>query len=88
VELFPTQIRRASMVHPLPLGNGWFGGSLPLIAITASTWATTTFGTGTIYTGLIYPIFVFVVTWIAAVVSSTRPGITASTPTSTRRDQD
>ncbi|WP_437575574.1 hypothetical protein [Sorangium sp. So ce887] len=53
------------MSIPYPLGNGWFGGALPLIVITASTWATTTFGTGTIYTGLIYPIFVFVVTLIA-----------------------
>ncbi|MEO8183331.1 MAG: MFS transporter, partial [Deltaproteobacteria bacterium] len=32
VELFPTQIRYTSMSVPYHLGNGWFGGFLPLIA--------------------------------------------------------
>jgi MFS family permease len=66
VELFPTQIRYTSMSIPYHLGNGWFGGFLPLIAtaVTSSAWATSTFGEGAIYTGLIYPIAVCVVTVI------------------------
>jgi len=66
VELFPTRIRYTSMSLPYHLGNGWFGGFLPLIAtaVTASGWATATFGSAAIYTGLIYPIFVCVVTLI------------------------
>jgi MFS family permease len=66
VELFPTRIRYSSMSLPYHLGNGWFGGFLPLIAtaVTASDWAKETFGSGAIYTGLIYPIVVCVVTLI------------------------
>jgi MFS family permease len=66
VELFPTRIRYSSMSLPYHLGNGWFGGFLPLIAtaVTASAWAKETFGSGAIYTGLIYPIGVCVVTLI------------------------
>jgi MFS family permease len=66
VELFPTQIRYTSMSIPYHLGNGWFGGFLPLIAtaVTSSLWAKETFGSGAIYTGLIYPIAVCVITLI------------------------
>jgi MFS family permease len=66
VELFPTRIRYSSMSLPYHLGNGWFGGFLPLIAtaVTASAWAKETFGAGAIYTGLIYPIFICIVTLI------------------------
>ena len=64
VELFPTSIRYTSMSLPYHLGNGWFGGFLPLIAtaVTTSAWARNTFGAGAIYTGLIYPIAVCVMT--------------------------
>jgi len=64
VELFPTKIRYTSMSLPYHLGNGWFGGFLPLIAtaVTASTWARETFGAGAIYTGLAYPIAVCLLT--------------------------
>ncbi|HWO08830.1 MAG TPA: MFS transporter [Polyangiaceae bacterium] len=64
VELFPTRIRYSSMSLPYHLGNGWFGGFLPLIAtaVTASDWAKETFGKGAIYTGLIYPMFICLVT--------------------------
>jgi len=64
VELFPTKIRYTSMSLPYHLGNGWFGGFLPLVAtaVTASSWAKNTFGGGAIYTGLIYPITVAMVT--------------------------
>ncbi len=66
VELFPTNIRYTSMSIPYHLGNGWFGGFLPLIAtaVTASPWALSTFGEGAIYTGLIYPIGVCLVTLV------------------------
>lgn len=64
VELFPTKIRYTSMSIPYHLGNGWFGGFLPLIAtaVTSSTWAHDTFGAGAIYTGLLYPMAVCLVT--------------------------
>jgi MFS family permease len=64
VELFPTSIRYTSMSLPYHLGNGWFGGFLPLIATatTTSAWAHDTFGSGAIFTGLIYPIVVCVIT--------------------------
>jgi MFS family permease len=66
VELFPTRVRYTSMSLPYHLGNGWFGGFLPLIAtaVTASDWARTTFGAGALYTGLIYPIVVCIITVI------------------------
>jgi MFS family permease len=66
VELFPTSIRYTSMSLPYHLGNGWFGGFLPLIAtaVTTSAWARTTFGPNAIYTGLAYPIAVCVMTLI------------------------
>ena len=66
VELFPTKIRYTSMSIPYHLGNGWFGGFLPLIAtaVTASAWAKDTFGGGAMYTGLIYPIVVCLITLV------------------------
>jgi MFS family permease len=56
VEMFPTRIRYTSMSLPYHIGNGWFGGVLPLVAtaIVAST--------GNIYSGLWYPIAVAVMT--------------------------
>jgi len=64
VELFPTRIRYTSMSLPYHLGNGWFGGFLPLIAtaVTASDWAKAQFGPGAIFTGLIYPIGICLLT--------------------------
>jgi MFS family permease len=66
VELFPTSIRYTSMSLPYHLGNGWFGGFLPLIAtaVTTSAWARAAFGPDAIYTGLAYPIAVCVMTLI------------------------
>jgi hypothetical protein len=66
VELFPTSIRYTSMSLPYHLGNGWFGGFLPLIATAATTsaWSAAVFGAGAIYTGLIYPILVCVLTLV------------------------
>jgi len=56
VEYFPARIRYTSLSIPYHLGNGWFGGFLPLIA--ASLLAST----GNLYAGLIYPIVVALVT--------------------------
>jgi hypothetical protein len=66
VELFPTQIRYTSMSVPYHLGNGWFGGFLPLIAtaVTTSAWATESLGPNAIYMGLAYPIAVCLVTLV------------------------
>lgn len=58
VELFPTKIRYTSMSLPYHIGNGWFGGLLPLIA--TATMAVT----GNIYAGLWYPIGVAIMTVI------------------------
>jgi MFS family permease len=58
VELFPTQIRYTSMSLPYHIGNGWFGGMLPLTA-TAMVAAT-----GDIYYGLWYPIVVAVMSLV------------------------
>jgi MFS family permease len=52
VELFPTRIRYTSMSLPYHIGNGWFGGMLPLTA-TALVAAN-----GNIYAGLWYPVTV------------------------------
>src|SRR5471032_2862393 len=58
VEMFPTNIRYTSMSLPYHIGNGWFGGMLPLLAtaIVAST--------GNIYNGLWYPIVVAVMSFV------------------------
>ena len=66
VELFPTSIRYTSMSLPYHLGNGWFGGFLPLIATAATTsaWAASAFGSDAIYTGLIYPVAICVLTLV------------------------
>jgi len=58
VELFPTAIRYTSMSLPYHIGNGWFGGMLPLTA-TAMVAAS-----GDIYYGLWYPIVVAIMTLI------------------------
>ena len=58
VEFFPARIRYTSLSIPYHIGNGWFGGFLPLIAgaILAAT--------GNLYAGLIYPIVVATMTLI------------------------
>ena len=58
VEMFPTKIRYTSMSLPYHIGNGWFGGILPLVA-TALVAAT-----GNIYFGLWYPIVVAIGTFV------------------------
>lgn len=70
VELFPTSIRYTSMSLPYHLGNGWFGGFLPLIAtaMTTSVWAKESFGADAIFTGLIYPIAVCVMSVVVSML--------------------
>jgi MFS family permease len=68
VELFPPQIRYTSMSLPYHIGNGWFGGFLPVtsFAIVAAT--------GDIYAGLWYPIAIASLTLVigALLLSETR----------------
>ena len=63
VELFPARIRYTSMSLPYHIGNGWFGGFLPLIAASIVVF------TGDIYAGLWYPIAIalmsLLVGWLA-----------------------
>ncbi len=58
VELFPTRIRYTSMSLPYHIGNGIFGGLVPLIAtyVVAQT--------GNIYAGLYYPMAIAAMTFI------------------------
>ena len=58
VELFPTNIRYTSMSLPYHIGNGWFGGMLPLIATAMVALH------GNIYYGLWYPVIVAIVTFV------------------------
>jgi MFS family permease len=62
VELFPTRIRYTSMSLPYHIGNGWFGGMLPLLA-TAMVAAS-----GNIYQGLWYPTGVALMTVVVGVL--------------------
>jgi hypothetical protein len=58
VELFPTRIRYTSMSLPYHIGNGVFGGLVPLVgtAIVART--------GNMYAGLYYPIAVAALSFV------------------------
>ena len=58
VELFPARIRYTSMSLPYHIGNGVFGGMLPLLATAMVATA------GNIYYGLWYPIWVAIMTVI------------------------
>jgi MFS family permease len=58
VEAFPAKIRYTSLSLPYHIGNGVFGGLLPLIGLTVIA------QTGNIYAGLYYPIVVAGLTFI------------------------
>lgn len=58
VEAFPARIRYTSLSLPYHIGNGVFGGLLPLIGLYVVA------ETGNIYAGLYYPIIVAGVTFI------------------------
>lgn len=56
VEYFPARIRYTSLSIPYHIGNGWFGGFLPLIAASLAV------ATGNPLAGLAYPIIVALIT--------------------------
>ncbi len=58
VEYFPARIRYTSLSIPYHIGNGWFGGFLPLIG------SALIISTGSLLASLIYPITVAVITVI------------------------
>ena len=58
VEAFPAKIRYTSLSLPYHIGNGVFGGLLPLIGLSVIA------QTGNIYAGLYYPIIVASLTFI------------------------
>ncbi|MFZ0060620.1 MAG: MFS transporter [Pyrinomonadaceae bacterium] len=58
IEAFPARIRYTSLSLPYHIGNGVFGGLLPLIGLTVIA------QTGNIYAGLYYPIAVAGITFI------------------------
>ena len=58
VEAFPAKIRYTSLSLPYHIGNGVFGGLLPLIGLSVIA------QTGNIYAGLYYPIIVAGITFI------------------------
>jgi MFS family permease len=62
VELFPTRIRYTSMSLPYHIGNGWFGGFLPITAFAIVA------ATGNIYSGLWYPIVVAIITVVVGLL--------------------
>ena len=57
VELFPTKIRYTSMSLPYHIGNGVFGGLVPLIGVALVA------QTGNHYAGLLYPIGIALMTF-------------------------
>ena len=58
VEAFPAKVRYTSVSLPYHVGNGVFGGLLPLIGLSVCA------STGNIYAGLYYPIGVCVITFV------------------------
>lgn len=62
VEIFPTRIRYTSVSIAYHVGNGWFGGFVPIIAFAVSA------AGGNIYAGLWYPVLVCAVGFVIGVV--------------------
>ena len=62
VELFPARIRYTSMSLPYHIGNGWFGGMLPLVSAALVT------ANGSIYAGLWYPVIIAAITFVVGMV--------------------
>jgi hypothetical protein len=58
VEAFPAKIRYTALSLPYHIGNGVFGGLLPLIGLSVIA------QTGNIYAGLYYPIGVAAITFV------------------------
>ena len=62
VEAFPAKIRYTALSLPYHIGNGVFGGLLPVIGLSVVA------STGNIYAGLIYPIVVAGITFIVGAI--------------------
>jgi MFS family permease len=62
VEAFPAKIRYTSLSLPYHIGNGVFGGLLPLIGLSLCA------RTGNIYAGLYYPMIVAAITLVVGSV--------------------
>jgi hypothetical protein len=62
IESFPAKIRYTSMSLPYHIGNGVFGGLVPLIGLSVIA------ETGNIYAGLYYPMVVAGVTFLVGSV--------------------
>ena len=62
VELFPTRIRYTALSLPYHVGNGWFGGFLPAIAVA------TVAASGNIYAGFWYPVLIAGATLVIGVL--------------------
>lgn len=62
VEAFPAKIRYTSMSLPYHIGNGVFGGLLPVIGLSICA------ATGDIYAGLYYPIAVALITAVVGAI--------------------
>ena len=62
VEAFPARIRYTSVSLPYHIGNGVFGGLLPVIGVSLCA------STGNIYAGLIFPIAVAAITLVVGTV--------------------
>ena len=58
IEAFPARIRYTSLSLPYHLGNGVFGGMLPLIGLSICA------ASGSIYAGLYYPVLVAALTFL------------------------
>ncbi|MGA9389172.1 MAG: MFS transporter [Candidatus Sulfotelmatobacter sp.] len=63
VEAFPANVRYTSLSLPYHIGNGIFGGLLPLIGLSICA------ATGKIYAGLYYPIAVAAITFIVGAIA-------------------
>jgi len=62
VEAFPAKVRYSSVSLPYHIGNGVFGGMLPLIGLGLCA------STGNIYAGLYYPIGVAILSFIFGMI--------------------
>jgi len=58
IEAFPAKVRYTSLSLPYHIGNGVFGGLLPLIGLYSVAWH------GNIYAGLYYPMIVAGITFV------------------------
>jgi len=90
VEAFPAKVRYTSMSLPYHIGNGVFGGMLPLIGLSLCA------ATGNIYAGLYYPMTIAAVALLVGALylpethhmrmwdevnATPPPTVAASTPT-------